>query len=58
MEAQKLLHIAADFVQAGREQQDALLLDIEIEDRRPAVEAEWAAALNEFIDGKINALVR
>ena len=57
MDAQKLLHIAADYIQAGYDLDGAKTLGIEVEDRRPAVAEEWAAALTEFVDSRLKAQV-
>lgn len=53
MSAQNLLHIAADYIEASRELDRATAVGIEVEDRRPAVEAEWAAALTDFVDSRL-----
>ena len=56
MSAQNLLLIAAEYVQAGRALDDAMVLGVEVEDRRPALADEWAAALTEFVDSRVSLL--
>ncbi|WP_431229548.1 hypothetical protein [Paenarthrobacter nicotinovorans] len=53
LESQDLLGIAADYIQAGREQEHALVAGVETADRRPAIANKWAAALTEFVDSRI-----
>lgn len=55
LDAQNLLLIAADYVEAGNELDGAVALGIEVEDRRPAVAEQWAAALTQFVDSRIKA---
>lgn len=57
MDAQKLLTIAVDYIDAGRDLEGAKALGVSVEDRRPAVADEWAAALGEYVDSRINAMV-
>lgn len=57
MDAQKLLTIAVDYIEAGRDLDRATVAGVEVEDRRPAVADEWAAALTEFIDARLAARV-
>lgn len=52
---QDLLLIAAEYAQAGKDIDGAVVLGIEVEDRRPALAEKWAAGLTEFVDSRIGS---